>query len=220
MTTFTRFLRAIGLLSIVCIGLVLFSGEPINLHFRPRATNVPVPQFVLLLIGMLLGGAAVFLLGHRSQWTSGPEETAIAAIAVLVLFGGIAGQIDFVRGAMLIIVGVATLLVLRQLVERMKAGESVEVQSHWGGLGGGLGGWRMSPAMVLLIVGIVLFGGALGLALKPVATGDETTEAAADVADASATEAKAEDGTDAASPTATGAEEPKGETPKPSPRSG
>jgi len=44
------------------------------------------------------------------------------------------------------------LLFLIQLVR----GDGPQIESHWGGFGGGLGGWRLSPSAALLIITLVL----------------------------------------------------------------
>jgi hypothetical protein len=40
--------------------------------------------------------------------------------------------------------------------QRLGRGEEFEVTSHWGGFGGGLGGWRISPPLVLLATGLAI----------------------------------------------------------------
>jgi hypothetical protein len=46
--------------------------------------------------------------------------------------------------------GVAVIL-LGIFVYLLMTGESVYLESHWGGLGGGLGGWRVSRALSALL---------------------------------------------------------------------
>lgn len=46
--------------------------------------------------------------------------------------------------------GVSAIL-LGLFVYLLMTGESVHLESHWGGLGGGLGGWRVSRALSALL---------------------------------------------------------------------
>lgn len=48
------------------------------------------------------------------------------------------------------------LLVVLFLWEAMRE-RPLSVESHWGGLGGGLGGWRISPALIYML-GAIAFG--------------------------------------------------------------
>jgi hypothetical protein len=74
-------------------------------------------------------------------------------------------------------------------------GQPFGVESHWGGLGGGLGGWRVSPQVIYLVAALVFAGMLTALAsrtldvLRPAApppTADSRTSEAddADTADA------------------------------------
>lgn len=56
------------------------------------------------------------------------------------------------------------MLTLR-LVAAVRADEPIGISSHWGGLGGGAGGWRLSPALVSLLGAVAawLLCGALGV---------------------------------------------------------
>lgn len=41
-------------------------------------------------------------------------------------------------------------------VQRLERGGAPQIETHWGGIGGGLGGWRMSTSLGYLLVAIVL----------------------------------------------------------------
>ncbi|HEY5376465.1 MAG TPA: hypothetical protein VIK01_22450 [Polyangiaceae bacterium] len=60
---------------------------------------------------------------------------------------------------------------------RVKAGEVVSASAHWGGLGGGTGGWRVTTALVTLVAGLFLW--ALGAALAIYSTRMARVDAAA-----------------------------------------
>lgn len=63
--------------------------------------------------------------------------------------------------AMLALAGALTML----LAQRLGRGEPIEIRAHWGGLGGGTAGWRLSAAFVLLSSALVAWGLAIATAL-------------------------------------------------------
>ena len=92
-------------------------------------------------------------------------------------------------GAMagIVVFGLATVWCLGLLGASLSGGEVVEMETNWGGLGGGLGGWRLSrplsQLLALLVVG-GLFGGSVWMLLGerndparpvPVRASDTTT---------------------------------------------
>lgn len=52
------------------------------------------------------------------------------------------------------------------LASTMRRGGSVSVESNWGGFGGGLGGWRLSPALILFVASLFFAGIAVTLLLQ------------------------------------------------------
>jgi uncharacterized membrane protein len=86
-----------------------------------------------------------------------PWIIVITLVGVTVLL--LTPDIDRVSRAdeKLLAVGMAALfaalavLFLARLIGSLESGESLGVESHWGGLGGGVGGWRVSRAAVYLI---------------------------------------------------------------------
>jgi|WetSurMetagenome_2_1015567.scaffolds.fasta_scaffold1048620_1 hypothetical protein len=47
--------------------------------------------------------------------------------------------------------GGVTAILLGLFIFLLIRGQSVSLDTHWGGLGGGLGGWRVSPALAALL---------------------------------------------------------------------
>jgi hypothetical protein len=56
----------------------------------------------------------------------------------------------------LVLLGLGALIFLILFVERVQRGGAPKIETHWGGIGGGLGGWRMSSSLGYLIVAIIL----------------------------------------------------------------
>jgi hypothetical protein len=48
----------------------------------------------------------------------------------------------------------------------IQRGESVELETHWGGLGGVLGGWRVSPLAILILFVLIFASGSI-VVLRP-----------------------------------------------------
>jgi hypothetical protein len=60
----------------------------------------------------------------------------------------------FVDGVLLVLLGVAAgglVYTLRGFVREMEGHGTPGIESHWGGYGGGTGGWRLSPSLAYLI---------------------------------------------------------------------
>lgn len=64
------------------------------------------------------------------------------------------------------ILGTGALSFLVLLAASLAHGGRVEVRTYWGGLGGGLGGWRLSSAAVYLM-GALAFGALTAAAAHP-----------------------------------------------------
>lgn len=60
------------------------------------------------------------------------------------------------QSILLLLVAVSFLALLLGLIRSLSNGETVSVESHWGGLGGGVAGWRVSGPLVYLAVLILL----------------------------------------------------------------
>ena len=71
----------------------------------------------------------------------------LAFLAVSYLEGAISAE----RAALLSLTGGLVVTLLLRLLCELNDGQSVGVDSHWGGLGGGLGGWRLTTPSVLLV---------------------------------------------------------------------
>jgi hypothetical protein len=72
---------------------------------------------------------------------------------------------DFAIAALLLL-GLGTVLFTFFLVLDLREGHPVAVETHWGGLGGGVGGWRLSRALSMLIATLVFAVGFSAVALK------------------------------------------------------
>ena len=77
------------------------------------------------------------------------------------------GEIAAIRAATLYAFGAATAWFIHRFHESMQQEGWPGLETHWGGLGGGLGGWRVSPSVIYLL-GALSFGGILAWSLPKV----------------------------------------------------
>jgi hypothetical protein len=118
---------------------------------------------LLLCVAALIGGLAL----------SGPGldravalDTLLGAMGVVFVALGVQrGAIDPLRGILLVIFAVVGAIALLRAVRLMDR-EPIEIESNWGGLGGGLGGLRFSGPIVLLLLGISFVGVAALIVVK------------------------------------------------------
>jgi hypothetical protein len=65
-----------------------------------------------------------------------------------------------------VIFGAVGLYCVLLLIEQIGIGGFAGVETHWGGFGGAGGGWRLTPALVYLIMSLTFIGCATALAVK------------------------------------------------------
>jgi hypothetical protein len=89
--------------------------------------------------------------------------------ALFVLAGVTAGEFKLANAAITVLLGGIVLLLLSTALEVIFAavrmfleGHRIEVQSQWGGLGGGLGGWQISQLAGMVLLAAMLIAGSLG----------------------------------------------------------
>lgn len=87
---------------------------------------------------------------------------AIWALAVLLLVA-VDRKADPMRAALVLVCGAATLIVTAYGLAALVRGQPVEMSSHWGGLGGGIGGWQLSPPTVALLLALVFLGATIAI---------------------------------------------------------
>ncbi len=101
---------------------------------------------------------------------------AFAGIAALLFVAVAQKQIEALPAALVLICGTLTLLAASYALEGLARGDEIEVNSHWGGLGGSLGGWRVSPITTLLLLALIFLGATI---TAGAGEGDETSNSAA-----------------------------------------
>jgi len=161
-----------------------------------------MPSFFLPAPGVLVGFAVGLLVGRPAPDAATtirsaddapllPRtlQTALAlsgtfAVTLVVLAGAQSGELHAPAAALLVICGLAIILLTIHGLEAVRSNDGVGVESHWGGLGGGLSGWRISRGAVLLLLLAFFCAAAAGLsfpsALKDAASPNVAKPAAPD----------------------------------------
>ena len=129
--------------------------------------QLTLPTALVVAISLLVGG---FMTWAMSIYAAPAEERrrigyaallpAVGAGAALLLLASIPA-IAPARAAAGLLLGTLALTAGIRCVERLAAGETIGFESHWGGLGGGTGGWRLFPAAALGLLALAFAGGAL-----------------------------------------------------------
>ncbi|MDP3749699.1 MAG: hypothetical protein Q8Q88_21930 [Phenylobacterium sp.] len=159
-----------GFLGWLLVGAMGWTATPASSLLADQTVHamaLPIP-------GLLVGLALVVL---RSEGDA-PESPAldlasgriilVAATAglVLSLAAAVVGDaLSPVRATLIGVCGLATLLILFFTLETLRRAEGLFLESHWGGLGGGLGGWRISPAAVLVFLLLVFASATVAVGL-------------------------------------------------------
>ena len=109
-----------------------------------------------------------------------PTDTNDTAALLFIALGGtlvfavIRGELTAVRAAALALLGALTLWCAAAFFAAMRDGRWPAVETHWGGLGGGLGGWRAAPSLVYLMATL-----GFGAMFTAAALGKDTAASAA-----------------------------------------
>lgn len=167
--------RHAGVLLGCAILLVVLAGWPaLFLGVDPDSAwladdgpvNLAVPSVRFLYwpltcgLTVALGLFAALIISYAWQQTKAAGQAQMVAVllagaVILALFAALAalgvslGQIGVVRALLLVAFCTAALIALFMTISALET-EAVELRSSWGGLGGGLGGWRISRPLALL----------------------------------------------------------------------
>lgn len=196
------FFGLFGWLLVTELGRIPILEDKLRGQFWIHSALLPLP-------GLLLGLAFVLL------WRIAPPDAdgvvldratrrfvlacAVAGLVVLLVAGAAADLVPPARAALLAILGVISLMLAFALIEMM-ARDGFTFESHWGGLGGGMSGWRLSRSVILAVLLLIVTGGTVGVAVMPLSGTSVEPKPGAGSADSQADAAKP-----SAKPTAAGA---------------
>lgn len=113
-------------------------------------------------VSAILGSAVTTAL----FWMKGKQAEAswfyvpLFCMVVMTIAAVRADQMSFVQALLSIVFGSIALSAAAAALSSFRQGAAIELQSNWGGLGGGLGGWRLSSATSLAVLAFLFAGGA------------------------------------------------------------
>jgi len=152
-----------------------------ELHLFPLPRPVPA-LLIVVLAPILAAQAAVYLYIEISRirrqtlddeqdqgpWRGVALTHALAPIAAIALIGaalllGRSEPTGARAGSIVFLLGAAGLIALLALIAELGSGKGVDVESHWGGLGGALGGWSISSPVVVVVLLLASLGGMVAI---------------------------------------------------------
>lgn len=177
------------------VWVLLLWEPPLTVTIWPGVQRVwPAASLPFVGAGTALVATAPFwiagLFPHRPDSDDEPRlPRAISFTLVLAAWGmvvllctGVArGAVDPVRAALVLACATATLVTAAYALAAMRRGDQIGMNSHWGGLGGGLGGWRISAPTATILLALVFLGATLAVVPR---TGEVSNKQDANEADA------------------------------------
>jgi hypothetical protein len=164
----------------------------------PSGHSVPLEAWLIFLVISAAAGGAAIAVGLDQNRAGGGRDLrlafALTTIAVLSVAGaaallaapaavvpGVSGELAVemvrldgearLRGALVLLLAAAGTMAVVALLTDLAGGRTVNVESHWGGLGGGIGGWTVSSPLIALVIALACLGGMVALATSSNDTG-------------------------------------------------
>jgi hypothetical protein len=166
-------LAAFGVTATLALA-ALTSGQALALKWATRPLG-ELPAFAVPLAAFGLGFAPAWLWAAIASRPTPPAPeplpypepygwtlAAVAALWAAAIGSASLGAFSFAQAAVVVLGGTAAIPFAAQALRRLAYGEVFQLESHWGGLGGGLGGWRLSPLMTAALLALAF--GAMTLA--------------------------------------------------------
>src|ERR1700740_3067463 len=129
--------------------------------FHTALTYAQQTNYVLFLAGLFTGltisvvsFSYLAVRAGRLEICAQRNVVSHVALSFIVIAAVLAGAINWTQGIVVVLAGVMAIIAATRAVELFGQGDRIELQSHWGGLGGGLGGWRLSPGASLVVLAL------------------------------------------------------------------
>lgn len=81
-----------------------------------------------------------------------------AALVALAVWAADAGRLPAAQAVLLVVLGALAVASFGMFIHSLGGGDGVGVESHWGGIGGGVGGWRVTTPLIFLLLTIFFAG--------------------------------------------------------------
>lgn len=176
-----------GLLGVL-IGFAAFAW----LGQRTWVPGAQAQVLVLLAASGLFGGLAanMYLRMRGRNMQNSWLYVALFCVVIMAISAARTDELSFVQALLVIVFGSIALVAAVNALSLFRLGEAIEFENSWGGLGSGLGGWRLSSATSLILSALLFACGAIvtaQISREPPQTVAAETKAAKDTAGANAT---------------------------------
>jgi hypothetical protein len=155
---------------------------PIAVPLSQVVVRLPAP--LLALPGLIVGPALLILsrnylegelLAFTEEWKIPLGVVALAVLGAGLLWAVKLNQLTPVKAALIAPLAVVTLVLAFETIAEVRRNDGLSFENNWGGVGGGLGGWRLSTAAVLTVLLLLFTSATIGVALyDPKAAPPET----------------------------------------------
>lgn len=153
--------EGLGLVGAICVNLVLTLA--IIVGGWQRIGNIELWTLVAVIVVIsvaefvaLIRGEGVTQVSPQGGISLSPEKLVPTVLFILLLIGVIIDELKLFHAVILGFFASLTFVFARRLLDEVQQGDTPSFESHWGGFGGGLGGWRLSPSLVFLLVVLAL----------------------------------------------------------------
>ena len=99
--------------------------------------------------GVIAGATVVTSTPAQSAALPSPQLPTLS-ISVIAFSG-----VTLWHGIALALLAIGTVVFIVLFIRMLESGDSPQLESHWGGIGGGLGGWRLSGSLTYLAAATV-----------------------------------------------------------------
>jgi hypothetical protein len=134
------------------VSLTYLLSSVVLLAKSERSFSARAAGTLNVVLGFLLFGGASVATGFASE----PAPRALPLSTTIITIDGI----RLWHGLALGMLALGTLTFLILFVRMVERGVSPQVESNWGGIGGGMGGWRLSTSLTYLaaaaVFGVIL----------------------------------------------------------------
>lgn len=171
------------LIAIVAVAIAMLSlayalsGPDVPQWLQPVAAHERMLFYVL---GGFMAGVGVTVFAYTQAERNAPTSWIYIVLfcsAVMATAAVQTDQLSFSQALLVVLLGSVALVAAGSAISRFQKGDRVELESHWGGLGGGLGGWRVSAVTMLSLLALMFAGSAVvavraakGIAAPPLPT--------------------------------------------------
>jgi hypothetical protein len=124
------------------VGSVTYLALTVFIVSRGVTSSARLAAALNVLLSVVLTAASFLVQGFPTE----PQKLSGTAHSTVIVFDGVRTW----HGTALCILAVATIVFLFLFVRAVQSGITPQLESNWGGIGGAMGGWRLSASLTYL----------------------------------------------------------------------